>query len=87
MFSTLLTTVLLCIIIALVGTFVLYLVNRAKVDPNFTPSSEYQHYRSQTRSVRRYLGWPSGRQWTRHYKYGPLSGLIRGLRAEHHASV
>lgn len=36
---------------------------------HFTLSSHYRHYRNPMRNLRRYIGWPSGRQWVKLRKY------------------
>lgn len=46
---------------------------------SFTPSHRYRQYRSPVRSLRRQLGWLSGRQWTKTRKHRSLSAFYTQL--------
>lgn len=94
MTSKLLITLGVCLAIALVGVWLVYLNERKVRDRapatraeraigivRFTPSAEYSRYRNQVRSIRRYFRWPSGRQWKRIRTSYPYASFIRSLRA------
>lgn len=85
----LILTIILALVLVFLGTLARHFLNstpKRQAYP-FTPSSHYQHYRNQARSIRRHLGWPSGRQWTKQYKAGPFSDLIRHLRANRYTAA